>query len=136
MIRTLVCALAAACVLVPAAGATAATPASYLDHLNNLCAGFAPEFSTTLQALRSAAQRKDEHAYYAAVGQLMYLSLDEDTSIESVAVPASLQTAMAPALSDLHRGDGYLRSALGAATMGQASGELARSPNSRRSTHR
>jgi hypothetical protein len=55
----------------------------------------------------------------------MYLSLDEDTSIESVAVPASLQTAMAPALSDLRRGDGYLRSALGAATMGEASGELA-----------
>lgn len=123
--RALICALAAACVLAPAVGAAGATPASYLDHLNNLCAGFAPDFARTVAALRSAVQRKDEHAYYAAVGQLMYLSLDEDTSIESVAVPASLQIAMSSALRDLRRGDSYLRLALGEATMGQVSGELA-----------
>jgi len=115
---------AALCALAGAAGAEAASPADYLAHLNKLCAGFTPEFATTVNALGKAEQARNEQAYYAAVGELMYLSLDEDTSIESVPVPPALGSLMAPALSDLKRGDGYLRVALGAATMGDGSGEL------------
>ncbi len=119
--RLLTLAATLACAALLAAETAAAaplTPARYRSQLNSLCSGFAPEFAAAEHALSGAQNSKDGQAYLAAVGRLLYLSIDEDTGIESVPVPAAISPLVSPALHGLERGDHYLRTALGDAIMG------------------
>jgi hypothetical protein len=102
----------AAALLVTAAQASAASPAAYRAHVNAFCRGLTPRFRTFEANITAAQTTRNDTAYHAAVGKLMALSLQEDTGIESVAIPAPIAAKVTRALTLLKKDDVIIRAAL------------------------
>ena len=98
--------------LLAAGAATAATPAQYRSHLNRICRGYTPKLKQLKTTMVKAQQAKDPKSYGTALGQFLFLGLDEDAQIEKVAVPAALRTRMAPIIDRLKTIDGRVRAAI------------------------
>ena len=101
-----------AALLIAAAQAAAASPATYRAHVNAFCRGLTPRFRTLEASITAAQTTRNDTAYHAAVGKLMTLSLQEDTGIESVAVPAPIAAKVTHALTLLKKDDVIIRAAL------------------------
>jgi ribosomal protein L17 len=105
--------LTIAAALIGAAAATAAlTPTQYRAKLNAVCRGFTPKMKTQERAMTAAQKANNPQAYGQALGKLLLYTLQEDSKIESTAVPAAMRTQMTPIITTLKKADAHIRAAI------------------------
>ncbi|MFL5955507.1 MAG: hypothetical protein ACJ76I_15515 [Gaiellaceae bacterium] len=112
--------------LVAASAAVAAlTPSQYRATLNGVCRGYTPKINAQERAMTAAKKANDGHAYGAAFGKLLVLTLAEDSKLESIPVPLSLRATMTPIFAALKKADMHIRVAIFDAGTGDTKGMAA-----------
>src|SRR5436309_1544793 len=95
-----------------AATAHAMSAPAYRLRLNGICRSYTPKLRKVEADAAAAKQAGDVHQIFFDLGYGVALGLREDQAIEAVAVPAALQTQMAPIIRLFKSVDAHARAFL------------------------